>query len=132
MWVNQPLMSPLLSELMLVCGRGRGVIDRIDIDPNFAVIWRWPTPLPTTALSGLPTIMCRAIFRWRCRRPGGTLRQSRRAKAPFQKIRDQRETEPLAFLGMELRAENIVTSHDRRYGTAVFGFRHQVGSGSPD
>jgi len=47
MWVNQPLMSPLLSELMLVCGRGRGVIDRIDIDPNFAVIWRGPTPLPT-------------------------------------------------------------------------------------
>jgi len=47
MWANQPLMSPLLSELMLVCGRGRGVIDRIDIDPNFAVIWRGPTPLPT-------------------------------------------------------------------------------------
>ncbi len=47
MWVNLPLMSPLLSELMLVCGRGRGVIDRIEIDPNFAVIRRGPTPLPT-------------------------------------------------------------------------------------
>lgn len=47
MWANYPLMSPLLSELMLVCGRGRGVIERIDIDPNFAVVWRGSTPLPT-------------------------------------------------------------------------------------
>jgi hypothetical protein len=47
MWANYSLMSPLLSELMLVCGRGRGVIDRLDIDPNFAVIWRGSTPLPT-------------------------------------------------------------------------------------
>jgi SAM-dependent methyltransferase len=47
LWANQPLMSPLLSELMLICGRGRGVIDRIEIDPNFAVIWRGPAALPT-------------------------------------------------------------------------------------
>lgn len=47
MWATQPLMSPLLSELMLICGRGRGVIDRIEIDPNFAVIWRGPASLPT-------------------------------------------------------------------------------------
>ncbi len=47
MWMNNPLMSPLLSELMLVCGSGRGVVDRVEIDPNFAVIWRGPAPLPT-------------------------------------------------------------------------------------
>jgi Methyltransferase domain len=39
-WSDRPLMSPLLSELMLICGSGRGVIDRIEIDPNFAVLWR--------------------------------------------------------------------------------------------
>ena len=45
-WANQPLMSPLLTELMLICGKGDGVIDRIDIDTNFAVIWRGAAPLP--------------------------------------------------------------------------------------
>lgn len=39
-WVDQPLMSPLLSELMLVCGHASGVIDKIEIDRRFAVIWR--------------------------------------------------------------------------------------------
>ena len=39
-WASSPLMSPLLSELMLVCGSGAGLIDRIEIDPNFAVLWR--------------------------------------------------------------------------------------------
>lgn len=39
-WADQPLMSPLLSELMLVCGHASGVIERIDINPRFAVIWR--------------------------------------------------------------------------------------------
>jgi predicted O-methyltransferase YrrM len=46
-WAEAPLMSPLLSELMLICGTGRGVIDRIEIDPNFAAIWRGHVPLPT-------------------------------------------------------------------------------------
>jgi predicted O-methyltransferase YrrM len=40
LWADQPLMSPLLSELMLVCGNGSGVIQRMEIDPNFAVVWR--------------------------------------------------------------------------------------------
>ncbi|HXC29958.1 MAG TPA: class I SAM-dependent methyltransferase [Stellaceae bacterium] len=44
-WADKPLMSPLLCELMLVCGHRRGVIDRIDIDPRFAVIWRGPAEL---------------------------------------------------------------------------------------
>jgi hypothetical protein len=44
-WADQPLMSPLLCELMLVCGHRRGVIDRVDIDPRFAVIWRGPAEL---------------------------------------------------------------------------------------
>ena len=44
-WADAPLMSPLLSELMLVCGHGTGVIDRVDIDPRFAVIWRGPAEL---------------------------------------------------------------------------------------
>src|SRR5262249_23218695 len=35
-WTDLPLMSPLLSELMLICGSAKGVIDRIEIDPNFA------------------------------------------------------------------------------------------------
>lgn len=39
-WTERPLMSPLLSELMLVCGSGTGIIDRMEIDPNFAVLWR--------------------------------------------------------------------------------------------
>jgi hypothetical protein len=39
-WTERPLVSPLLSELVLVCGSGTAVIDRIEIDPNFAVLWR--------------------------------------------------------------------------------------------
>lgn len=39
-WADQPLMSPLLCELLLVCASRRGVIDRIEIDTRFAVIWR--------------------------------------------------------------------------------------------
>jgi hypothetical protein len=44
-WADQPLMSPLLSELMLVCGRASGVIDRIEINRRFAVVWRGPAVL---------------------------------------------------------------------------------------
>jgi hypothetical protein len=39
-WADQPLMSPLLCELMLTCGHRSGVIDRIEIDRRFVVIWR--------------------------------------------------------------------------------------------
>lgn len=46
LWADRPLMSPLLSELTLVCGHGSGVIDRIEIDPNFAVLWRGEATLP--------------------------------------------------------------------------------------
>ena len=46
LWADRPLMSPLLSELTLICGRGSGVIDRIEIDPNFAVLWRGEATLP--------------------------------------------------------------------------------------
>ncbi len=46
LWTDHPLMSPLLSELTLICGRGAGVIDRIEIDPNFAVLWRGRASLP--------------------------------------------------------------------------------------
>jgi SAM-dependent methyltransferase len=45
-WADLPLMSPLLSELMLVCGHATGVIDRVEITPRFAVIWRGPAELP--------------------------------------------------------------------------------------
>jgi predicted O-methyltransferase YrrM len=46
LWADRPLMSPLLSELTLICGHGSGVIDRIEIDPNFAVLWRGEAFLP--------------------------------------------------------------------------------------
>jgi hypothetical protein len=46
LWADRPLLSPLLSELTLVCGHGSGVIDRIEIDPNFAVLWRGKAILP--------------------------------------------------------------------------------------
>ncbi len=45
-WIDRPLMSPLLSELMLVCGHQSGVIARFEIDPAFAVVWRGDAPLP--------------------------------------------------------------------------------------
>ena len=44
-WKDQPLMSPLLSELMLICGGGLGIIDRIEVDPNFVALWRGPAVL---------------------------------------------------------------------------------------
>jgi SAM-dependent methyltransferase len=39
-WADEPLMSPLLCEFMLVCGHGRGVIAKVEIDRRFVVIWR--------------------------------------------------------------------------------------------
>jgi SAM-dependent methyltransferase len=44
-WADEALMSPLLTELMLVCGHRSGVIDRVEIDRRFAVIWRGPAEL---------------------------------------------------------------------------------------
>jgi predicted O-methyltransferase YrrM len=46
LWAHLPLMSPLLGELTLICGHGSGVIDRIEVDPNFAVLWRGDAILP--------------------------------------------------------------------------------------
>jgi SAM-dependent methyltransferase len=45
-WADVPLMSPLLCELMLVCGHASGVIDKVEIDRRFAVVWRGPADLP--------------------------------------------------------------------------------------
>jgi SAM-dependent methyltransferase len=45
-WAEMPLMSPLLSELMLVCGHDSAVIDKIEINKLFAVIWRGAADLP--------------------------------------------------------------------------------------
>jgi predicted O-methyltransferase YrrM len=39
-WADAPLMSPLLSELMLVCGHATGVIEKMEINPYFATLWR--------------------------------------------------------------------------------------------
>ena len=41
-----PLMSPLLAELMLVCGHATGVIDKVEINERLAVAWRGPAELP--------------------------------------------------------------------------------------
>jgi len=46
MWADSPLMSPLISELILICGHASGVIDKIEIDRNFAALWRGLTNLP--------------------------------------------------------------------------------------
>jgi hypothetical protein len=45
-WAEMPLMSPLLSELMLVCGHASAVIDEVQINKRFAVIWRGAADLP--------------------------------------------------------------------------------------
>jgi len=45
-WAEKPLMSPLLCEFMLACGHRSGVIDKIEIDRRFAVIWRGSAELP--------------------------------------------------------------------------------------
>jgi SAM-dependent methyltransferase len=37
---DMPLMSPLLTELMLVCGHATGVIEKMEINERFAVVWR--------------------------------------------------------------------------------------------
>jgi predicted O-methyltransferase YrrM len=43
---DMPLMSPLLSELILVCGHASAVIDKVEINRRFAVIWRGGADLP--------------------------------------------------------------------------------------
>ncbi len=43
---DMPLMSPVLSELMLVCGHASAVIDKVEINRRFAVIWRGAADLP--------------------------------------------------------------------------------------
>jgi SAM-dependent methyltransferase len=45
-WADMPLMSPLLSELMLICGHASAVIDKVEINRRFAVIWRGAADLP--------------------------------------------------------------------------------------
>jgi Methyltransferase domain len=45
LWVNQPLLSPLLVELTLICGHQTGVIEKIEIDPSFVAFWRGEAPL---------------------------------------------------------------------------------------
>jgi SAM-dependent methyltransferase len=47
LWTDRPLMSPLLCELMLVCGHQSAVIDKIEIDQSFAVAWRGAATLAT-------------------------------------------------------------------------------------
>jgi len=42
---DMPLMSPLLAELMLVCGHATGVIDRMEVNERFAVVWRGPAEI---------------------------------------------------------------------------------------
>src|SRR6202051_205124 len=50
------------------------------------------------------------------------------SRIPLQKVRDQRQTKLLAFLRMELRAENIVARHDRGDRAAVLGIGHKIGA----
>jgi hypothetical protein len=45
LWADRPLMSPLITELMLVAAYGEGIVDRIDVVGACAVIWRGPTKL---------------------------------------------------------------------------------------
>jgi hypothetical protein len=40
-----PMMSPLITELMLVAAYGEGMVDRIDVVGPCAVFWRGPTKL---------------------------------------------------------------------------------------
>lgn len=47
LWADRPLMSPLLSEIMLICGKHRGVVTHLDIYPFFALVWRGEASLPT-------------------------------------------------------------------------------------
>lgn len=47
-WADRPLLSPLIAEVMLICGAGRGVIDRMEINPNFVALWRGPEALDRT------------------------------------------------------------------------------------
>lgn len=47
LWGERPLMSPLLTELVLICGKGDGIIDHVDIDSSFAVIRRGNAPIAT-------------------------------------------------------------------------------------
>jgi Methyltransferase domain len=45
-WSEHPLMSPLIAEAMLACGHMTNVINRVEIDKNYAVLWRGDAPLP--------------------------------------------------------------------------------------
>jgi len=45
-WSEHPLVSPLIAEAILVCGRMTGIIDRVEIDRDYAVLWRGNTALP--------------------------------------------------------------------------------------
>jgi hypothetical protein len=39
-WADRPLLSPLITELMLVLAMREGFIDRIEINDFYTVIWR--------------------------------------------------------------------------------------------
>src|ERR1700724_1406137 len=48
------------------------------------------------------------------------------SRIPLQKVRDQRQTKLLAFLRMELRAENIVAGYDRGDGATILGVGDKI------
>jgi hypothetical protein len=46
MWAELPLMSPILTEAYLVTAFAPGVLSRVEIERNFAVLWRGDAQLP--------------------------------------------------------------------------------------
>jgi hypothetical protein len=51
-------MSPLISEIMLVCAASKGVVDRVHISPELSAITRGPAILPCDGAS-----LCYKIIR---------------------------------------------------------------------
>jgi hypothetical protein len=45
-YADLPLMSRLICELMLICGHMSDVIEKVEIDRNFFVVWRGTAALP--------------------------------------------------------------------------------------
>ena len=102
--------------------------------PSRSTMWRYSKPMVANARacsagSRLNTVV-RAMSPCSRRTASPFLRSmaEKGSRLPLQEIRDQRETEFLALLGMELRPDDVVARDDRGDGAAVVGFGDEIGA----
>ncbi len=108
-----------------LAGESTVEINDVEIFKSLLLEQRAPEP-PDRARTPCSRVMspCSKRTHW----PSFRSMAGKRSRLPLQKIRDQRQAEFLALLGVKLRADDIVAADDRGHGAAIVGFRHEIGA----